>query len=146
MSTRPSATLTAAERTRLARIADALIPAGDAMPGASATDTTGRKLDRVLAAGPAMLGPLRALAARPEDDPWDAAGAMIAADADAFEVAADALIAAYFMHPGVRKRIGYPGQRGTGPILADEYEYYLPDELLAPVRARAPFFVRPADG
>lgn len=146
MSPQSPVELTAPERSRLAQVADALFPPSGAMPGASAVDTTGRWLDRVLAADPTLLQPLRALAARPEQQGWVAATAMFAEDPATFEMAADALVAAYYMHPGVRKRIGYPGQRGTGPILPDEYDYYLPDDLLAPVRARASSYVRPTDG
>jgi hypothetical protein len=39
------------------------------------------------------------------------------------------------MSPRVRKLLGYPGQTQR-PILADEAEYFLPDDLLAPVRSR----------
>jgi hypothetical protein len=125
-------------RARLAVIAEALIP------GAGETDTTGRWLDRVLAADPDRLPALEALAARPEPDGWAAAAALYRADAVTFEYAVDGLVAAYHMHPGVRRRLGYPGQKAT-PSLEGEAEHYLPDGALDHVRARGPIYVPTPD-
>lgn len=124
-------------RAALARIADVLIPPGDGMPAASEVDATGRWLDRVLAADPSLAAPLAELAAC--SDLADAE-ALHARDAGTFERAAFGLLSAYYMHPGVRKRMGYPGQ-GPVPILADEPEWYLRDGIVEPVRARGIAYV-----
>ena len=126
-------------RTRLATIAEVLIP------GAAEIDATGRWLDRILVADPNRLVALEALAARPEADPWAAAAGLFADDPATFEYAADGLIAAYHMHPGVRRRLGYPGQKAT-PILEGEAEHYLPADALDLVRSRGPIFVPTPDG
>ena len=138
-------TLTDSERGRLAAIAAVLFPPSDAMPGAADTRATGKWLDRVLAADPLRAASLRLLAGRTEVDPWQAAEGLFRDDPDAFEDASDTLVMAYYMHPGVRRRIGYPGQKGQGPIAPDEAEHYLSDELIAPMRARAPLYVPTPD-
>ncbi len=137
--------LTDAERMRLAAIAVALFPASATMPSAADTGATGKWLDRVLAADPLRTTALRALAGRSETDPWAAAEGLFRDDPATFEDASDSLVMAYYMHPGVRKRIGYPGQKGQGPIAPDEAEHYLPDELIAPMRSRAPLYVPTPD-
>jgi hypothetical protein len=137
--------LTDQERARVAEIAAVLFPASAEMPGAADTGAAGKWLDRVLAADPLRIGALRTLAARSEDDPWAAAEGLFRDDPDSFEDASDTLVTAYYMHPGVRKRIGYPGQKGQGPIAVDEAEHYLTDELIAPMRARAPLYVPTPD-
>ena len=68
-----------------------------------------------------------------------------AADPGTFERAAFAVLSAYYLHPGVRRRMGYPGQ-GAQPILEGEPEHYLRDDILAPVRARGPVYVPTPDG
>ena len=137
--------LTDTERARLAAIAAVLFPASATMPGADDTGATGKWLDRVLAADPERVAALRILAERTEADPWDAAEGLFRDGPGAFEDASDSLVIAYYMHPGVRKRIGYPGQKGKGPIAPDEAEHYLSDELIAPMRARAPLYVPTPD-
>ncbi len=130
--------LSDATRQRLAVIAEALIP------GAGEIDATGRWLDRVLAADPDRLPALQALAARPEPDGWAAAAGLFADDPTTFEYAADGLIAAYHMHPGVRRRLGYPGQKAT-PSLEGEAEHYLPHDALDQVRSRGSIYVPTPD-
>ena len=131
--------LTDAQRADLESIADLLIPAAVGMPAASEIATTGKWLDRVLAADPGRLEPLRELGRRGPDDLFDT-------DPATFELAADAIIAAYFMHPRVRRLIGYPGQKPT-LVAPDEAEHYLPLDALERVRARGPIYVPtpPAD-
>jgi hypothetical protein len=124
--------LSADERTTLAAIADQLIPAGANMPAASEVDATGKWLDRVLVADPARVMALRTLViVGPEE--------LFATEPDTFEAAADALIAAYYMHPRVRRLIGYPGQK-PAPAAPDEAEYYLPVDLLDRVSERGPIY------
>lgn len=129
--------LSAAERAALAAITDQLIPAAAPMPAASEVGTTGKWLDRVLDADPARVVMLRALLAAGPDE-------LFATDPEAFEAAADALIAAYYMHPRVRRLIGYPGQKAT-PVAPDEADFYLPVDLLDRVRARGSIHVSTPD-
>jgi hypothetical protein len=129
-------------RRRLAIVADLLAPAGEGMPAASEVETAGRWLDRIIAADPSLLGPLARLA---ECDDWDAIEALAASDPTTFETASFGLLSAYYLHPRVRRLLGYPGQ-GPSPILEGEDEHYLPEELIAPVIARGPVYVDPRRG
>jgi hypothetical protein len=133
--------LDAATRERLVVVADLLVPAADGMPSASEVDVVGRWLDRVLDADPSLVEPVTALAGCAT---WEEIEAQAAADPATFELGAFAIVAAYYLHPGVRKRMGYPGQ-GPSPILDGEADWYLRDDILAPVRARGPVFVPTPD-
>jgi hypothetical protein len=133
--------LDAATRERLVAVADLLVPASDGMPSASDVDVVGRWLDRILEADPSLREPVAALAGCAT---WEALEARAAAEPAAFELGAFAIVAAYYLHPGVRKRMGYTGQ-GPSPILEGEAEWYLRDDILAPVRARGPVFVPTPD-
>jgi choline dehydrogenase-like flavoprotein len=110
---------------RLARLADALIPARDGLPSASEADPNGKWIERALAARPDLAPAFeRALGAldvrRLRED-----------DAEAFAALAELVSGAYYMNVKVRKRIGYPGQKSNPPF-PDEAEYYL--EGLLPER------------
>ncbi len=139
--TTPQPVIGDAARARLAVIADLLVPAGDGMPGATEVGATGKWLDRITAADPSLVAPLVALATCAT---WEELEALHVRDADTFELAAFALVSAYYLHPGVRRRMGYPGQ-GPSPILPDETEWYLRDGLIDPVRARGPVYVPTPD-
>ncbi len=128
-------------RARLVVVADLLVPAGDGMPAASEVDLVERWLPRVLAADPSLDPDVRAVAAC---GTWAELEALHARDATTFDRAAWAIVCAYTMHPRVRKRMGYPGQ-GPSPILPDESEWYLRDDILAPVRERGPIYVATPD-
>jgi hypothetical protein len=133
--------LDAATRERLVAVADLLVPAADGMPSASEVDVVGRWLDRVLDADPSLIEPVAALA---DCATWDALEARAEIDPATFELGAFAIVAAYYLHPGVRRRMGYTGQ-GPSPILEGEADWYLRDDILAPVRARGPVFVPTPD-
>ena len=64
-------------------------------------------------------------------------------DDDPAAFAALALLApgAYYLHPRVRRLIGYPGQKPE-PAPDDESDYWLRDGLLDPVIARGPDLAR----
>lgn len=129
-------------RARLTVIADLLVPAGDEMPRAADVGATGKWLDRVTAADPSLVGPLVDLARCAS---WDDLETLHERSPETFERAAFALVSAYYLHPGVRRRMGYPGQ-GPSPILAGETEWYLRDGLLDAVRDRGPVYVPTPDG
>jgi choline dehydrogenase-like flavoprotein len=121
--------LSAEARAAFAALADELIPGTDEMPKPSEIGAQERWLDRALAARPDLAAPLeRALAAGRD------ARSIAEEDKDAFGAVAALAEGAYYMHPRVRKRIGYPGQKPTPPA-PDEAEYYL-EGLLDPLLAR----------
>lgn len=116
-------------RAGFAALADELIPAADGMPSASEVNAHEKWLDRALAARPELAAPLERALAHGAD-----ARRLREEDPEAFAALADLASGAYFMHPKVRKRIGYPGQKATPPF-PDEAEYYL-EGLLDPLLAR----------
>jgi hypothetical protein len=111
--------LTAADRARLARFADLLIPRGDGMPSGSEADAHGAQLDRVFEVRPDLVQTVAdGLAVLPDPLP---------ASVDAFDPAlfarlrgvADALTSAYFIDPEVARRVGYR-RRTVIPIRFDD--------------------------
>jgi choline dehydrogenase-like flavoprotein len=103
---------------RLAALADALIPAGGGMPSASEADTTGKWIDRALAARPDLAPSFeRALEA-------DGVDQLQRDDPETFAALAELVSGAYYMNVKVRKRIGYPGQKSNPPF-PDEADFYL---------------------
>jgi choline dehydrogenase-like flavoprotein len=110
--------------SRLAALADALVPAADGMPSASEADATGKWTKRALEARPDLVPAFeRALGA---GDLQRLAGD----DPEAFSALTDIVTGAYYMNVKVRKRIGYPGQKSNPPF-PDEADYYL-EGLLPP--------------
>jgi hypothetical protein len=130
-------------RAALARLADLLIPGGAGMPPARQADVAGAGLDRVLAAEPRHGPPLvRFLALAAGADDLAALDALSRADAEGFRALTIVVANAYFMHPGVRQAIGYPGQqaRDAGIGLPPDL-----DPLLARVTARGPVWRAPKE-
>jgi hypothetical protein len=129
-------------RARLVAVADLIAPAGDDLPAASAIDTCGKWLDRILVADPSFATPVARLA---DCTSWQDLEALHRDDPATFETATFAVLAAYYLHPRVRRRMGYPGQ-GPSPILEGEPEEYLPLDLLQRVRDRGPIYVATPGG
>ena len=122
--------LTAAERRRLAVLADALIPRGDGMPAASEVDVHGGGADRVAALFPGLIEPLRrALAA---DLP---VGELRVADAAAFQALTTLVAGAYLTEPRIHVLLGYPGRPPLAPPDPDAAATEL-RELVRPVQER----------
>lgn len=127
------------DRTRLAELADALIPAESGMPSASQAGAVGEWLDAVLAARPDLEAPLTALpAATVGLDPAEAVRVLPTRDPAGWSALTAAVTAAYYMNPDVRERIGYAGQRAIA--FDPDHEDYLEDGLLASVQARGPVY------
>ena len=127
-------------RATLRGLADVLLPAQHRMPAASAVDVAGEGLDRVLAARPDLAAPLASvLATATGREPAAEVGRLRAQDQAGFLALASACLGAYYLDPGVRGLIGYPGQE---PSLPDpgEADRDLGDDLLAPVLARGPVY------
>ena len=128
-------------RARLVRIADSLIPGTEAMPAPGSLDIGGRQLDVVLASRPDLAdGIRRALEAAGEaDDPIAWVQRLAGADPSAHDALVTAVVAGYYLHPEVQRRLGYPGQVAD-VVLADSYPDYVHDGLLERVYERGPIY------
>ena len=120
--------LTRDERRRLARLADALIPAGDGMPAASQVGVHNRGADRVAGLLQHVVDPARralradvALEDLRRDDP------------EAFGALTTLVAAAYLTEPRVQRLLGYPGRPQESAGYPDAAESELHD-LVRPVR------------
>lgn len=124
--------LTGAERERLARIADLLIPRSAHMPSGSEADAHGAYLDAVFGVRPDLVPTVH--------DGLDRAPDPLPDRFDPEQIAvlrplADALTAAYFLNPDVARRVGYR-KRSVIPIRFDDDL----DDLVVAVVARGPIY------
>ena len=127
-------------RARLARIADGLIPGTDEMPAPGTLDIGGRQLDVVLASRPDLADDLRrALEAAGDDDPIAWAERLAASDPPAHEALVTVVVAGYYLHAAVQRRLGYPGQVGE-VVRADSYPDYVHEGQLERVLERGPIY------
>ena len=122
--------MTPAQRAAFARLADELLPATGDLPAPSSLGIEQRWLDRAAATRPDLADALgRAL------DSGRTARELHDDDPAAFAALALLAPGAYYLHPRVRRLIGYPGQKPE-PAPDDESDYWLRDGLLDPVIAR----------
>ena len=128
-------------RARLVHLADGLIPGTDAMPAPSSLDIGGRQLDAVLASRPDLADDLRRAleAAVDADDPIAWVERLARADPPAHGALITAVVAGYYLHPEVQRRLGYPGQAGE-VVVADSFPGYVHDGLLERVYERGPIY------
>jgi hypothetical protein len=128
-------------RTRLAAVADRLIPAADGMPAASTVDVGGRQLDAVLASRPDLVdGIRRALeAAGDVDDVIGWIEAVRVQDPAGYEALVTAVVGGYYLHPEVKRLLGYPGQIPE-PVSIDRFPDYAEEGLLERVYSRGPIY------
>lgn len=128
-------------RARLVQLADGLIPGTEAMPAPSSLDVGGRQLDAVLASRPDLAdGVRRALeAAADVDDPIAWVERHAEADPEACDALVTALVAAYYLHPEVQRRLGYAGQIGE-EVRPDSYPEYVHEGQLERVLERGPTY------
>jgi choline dehydrogenase-like flavoprotein len=119
-----TARLSAAQRSRLEGLADALIPAADGMPAASDVGVGGGALDRVLAARPDLTDGLVAAL----DEAADARGVDDLSPASV-RTLRYVVAAAYYLDPAVRERLGYPGTVAR-PVRATDFPEYVTEGLL----------------
>jgi hypothetical protein len=123
-----------AQRAVLAGLADVLIPAGDGMPSASAAAVAEQGLNQVLAAVPSLgAGLANVLAMALGREPAEVVATLARTDPAAYGILTEAVTAAYFMNPDVRKAVGYAGQ---GPSPLDARVDYMEDGLLESVIKR----------
>ena len=134
---RAAPVLTAPERTRLAAVADLLVPEAHGMPSASQAEVPTRWVDDTLRLRPEMLPVLRrALAGVEGDDPGAALRRLVDEDLEAFEVLGTVVAGSYYMSPDVRVELGYPGQEARP--LVDDLDQYA--DMLERVVARGPVY------
>ncbi len=100
-----------AVRSGLEVVGDRLIPEAHGMPAASTMDVGRSQLDIVLASRP-DLAPLleRAFTDAPIEDVAAFTATVQADDPEAWDAITLAIVAGYYMHPEVHRRIGYAGQ------------------------------------
>ena len=126
--------MTAEDRAAFARLADELLPATGDLPAPSSLGVEAKWLDRALATRPDLEADLaRALAS------GSTARELHDADPAAFFALGLMATGAYYLHPRVRRLIGYPGQK-PDPAADDESDYWLRDGLLDAVIERGPIW------
>jgi hypothetical protein len=126
------------ERAVLAGLADALIPAGDGMPSASAAAVAEEGLNRVLAAVPSLEASLADVLAKAKGhESAEFIANLARTDPAAYDVLTEVVTAAYFMNPDVRQAVGYTGQ---GPSPLDPRVDYMELGLLESVIKRGPIY------
>ena len=128
-------------RTRLARIADGLIPGTEEMPAPGSLEIGGRQLDLVLASRPDLADGLRrALEAAGEaDDPIAWVERLATSDPPAHDALVTVVVAGYYLHPEVQRRLGYPGQVGE-VVRVDPYPDFADEGQLERVLERGPIY------
>ena len=133
----------AQERAVLERLADVVIPAGEGFPSASQAGVAQAGLDQVLTFRPDLAAGLKEVlgfaAGRPADE---VIADLRRHDPNGFGVLTEAVSGAYFLHPQVREKLGYEGQRQR-PIDPDAND--IDPTLLKPVVDRGPIY-RPTPG
>lgn len=132
----PASLLDDAERTLYGLRADILIPDSEGMPSASQADVHTVWIDAALAARPDLVADFKRSLTVGGDDPQEAIEALHEHGRlfDAFSVLS---AGAYFMNPGIRERIGYPGQEDR-PVVGDDVPTYI--DMLERVVDRGPIF------
>lgn len=132
----PQIKLDLTDRDRIAAIADTLMPGGDGLPLPSEIDIQHHWIDEALAAAPALAGSL-SFVLGVDASPADIVEDLRSNEPEVFMALTFLLSGAYFLHPTVRKALGYEGQAiPETPPLEGEAEYFLEDGLLEPVIAR----------
>jgi hypothetical protein len=125
--------LTNETRTRIAVLADLIVPAEAGRPSATEARVHTSGMDSALSARPDLIEPLTAVLDHVDEHGADS---LSSADVDALTKVIELMLVCYFMSPKARHPIAYPGQRAM-PIAEGETEYYLDEgALLEPVIRR----------
>jgi hypothetical protein len=130
-----STELTTAERERIAVLADLLIPRTGEHRAASEADVAGSGIDRVLGVRPDLLDAVRGFLADLDGAAPATFAELYALGSPRFRGFADAVTAAYYLHPEVAKQVGYE-KRSEIPIVFDTDL----DALVTTVAARGPIY------
>ena len=132
-------------RSRLALLADQLIPAGDGMPSASEAGVAGEWLDAIVAAEPGFGPALASVLAQADvSDPAGALKRIETTDPNGWGTLTTVVAGAYFLNPAIAKKVGYPG-RPAIPVDDGSEPDWLQDGLLDSVKSRGPIY-RPTPG
>jgi choline dehydrogenase-like flavoprotein len=126
-----TATVDDAVRRRLAQIARVLIPAGDTMPSAGEVGVSDALLDRVVTAVPSLAGALSAALDTDvaEEDIGSWLEGLSRRDPARYGSLVLAVAGAYYLDPGVRRRLGYQGQVPQ-PVRPAAFPEYVEEGLL----------------
>lgn len=126
--------LSSQERERLATLARIMLPGGSGMAGAEEIGLVMGPVDRVLEIEPALTPPLvRFLARLGPVHSLAEIESLAQGDREGFKALGIVLANAYFMHPEIRRQIGYPGQEARDSSIGLTSQDLA---LLAPVQAR----------
>ena len=111
------------------------------MPAPSSLDIGGRQLDLVLASRPDLAdGLARALEAGGDaDDPILWVERLAAGDPAACEALVTVVVAGYYLHPEVQRRLGYPGQVAE-VVRVDAYPDFVDEGQLERVLERGAIY------
>jgi len=132
-------------RSRLALLADQLIPAGDGMPSASEAGVAGEWLDAIVAAEPGFGPALASVLAQADvSDPAGALKRIETTDPNGWGTLTTVVAGAYFLNPAIAEKVGYPG-RPAIPVDDGSEPDWLQDGLLDSVKSRGPIY-RPTPG
>lgn len=128
--------LSAIDRDSLRELVDVVIPTNEKFPSASEAAVHTKWIDRGLKVRPDLLGPLLNVLRHCENDlTSDVVARLIELETESIEPVIELIVTCYYMSPKVRKKLDYKGQVPV-PILVDETEYYLRDNILDPVSTR----------
>ncbi|RYC05941.1 hypothetical protein [Nocardioides zhouii] len=132
--------LSAAQRERLALLADVVVAGGAGMPSASGAEVHTQWIDRVIAVRADLAEAVSRVLVL-EGDPDEVLAGVRAGDPELFSGFAFAVAGAYLINPRVRRELGYPGPAPMkSPALPGEAEAYLEDGILDVVIARGPIY------
>ncbi|WP_394840594.1 hypothetical protein LZC95_26195 [Pendulispora brunnea] len=134
--------LDGAARTRLAALADLLIPADGDMPAASAAGVAGAGVDAVLTARPDLLEPLQfALSIAAYEDAAHALALLRDKYPLVYSALGELVAGAYYLHPDIQDRMGYRGRQAITIDVTNGGAMDKGDvELLSPVVQRGPIW------
>ena len=131
----------AIDTSRLARLADVMLPAAHGMPSAGDVAAIASHMDDVLTWRDDLREPLRRAVAAldPETFTIERLSAYHGIDEGAYVALTTVVAACYYLRPLVRERIGYPGQvaKTYDPFA---YTAWVAEGLLDPVMARGPIY------
>lgn len=128
-----AAFLTDETRSRIAVLADVIVPAEPGRPSATEARVHTSGMDAALSARPDLIAPLDNMLDHVDEHGTDS---LSFADQDDLAKVVELILVCYFMSPMARRPIDYPGQRVV-PIAEGETEYYLDDgALIEPVVSR----------
>lgn len=127
-------------RAWLTAVADVMIPATSTMPAASDVGVSEHQLDVVLAARPDLAETLqRAWKLVNQVAPENVLSTLDEQDGECFDAVRIVVAGGYYVHPEVRRLLGYHGQEPR-VVRVDVVPEYIEEGLLERVMERGPIF------